>query len=139
MPVQVPDIPCRLRKLFVRQTALALLLLRHFHRLGDEMRTILHLLACIAIPTAAAHAQVDPYTAELARQADARIARQSQEANAQNNAIRTSNMNAGRCAQLAHDRQMLTWQLSQTGWELEQRSVRAQLQIVQSEMIRFGC
>ncbi|CBJ43102.1 hypothetical protein [Ralstonia solanacearum] len=90
-------------------------------------------------PPAQQSGSIDPWTAELARQADARIARQNQEANAQNNAIRTSNMNAGRCAQLVHDRQMLTWQLSQTGWELEQRSVRAQLQIVQSEMVRFGC
>lgn len=102
------------------------------------MRTILPLLVCIAIPTAAAHAEIDPYTAELARQADARLGRQNAEVQAQQADERRSNMNAGKCAQLANDRNIInSWMGRAT--EQDRARYRTLLQVNQSDMVRYGC
>ncbi len=103
------------------------------------MRTILPFLVCMAIPTAAAYAEIDPYTAELARQADARISQQNVEAQAQQAAVHRRNLNAGRCAELANDRNIITEWLRTAGSDADRARFRTLMQVNQSDLVRYGC
>ncbi|WP_104655774.1 hypothetical protein [Ralstonia insidiosa] len=103
------------------------------------MRAILPLLICMAIPATAAYAEIDPYTAELARQADARIGRQNTEAQAQAAAIHRSNLNAGRCAELANDRNIIKEWLRTAGSDADRARFRTLMQVNQSDLVRYGC
>ncbi|CAJ0781843.1 hypothetical protein R77555_00863 [Ralstonia mannitolilytica] len=103
------------------------------------MRTILPLLVCIAIPSSAAYAEIDPYTAELARQADARIARQAVEGQAQQAALQRHSLNAGRCAELANDRNIITEWLRKAGSDADRARFRVLMQVNQSDLVRYGC
>ena len=84
-------------------------------------------------------AGIDPYTAELARQADARIARQNVEAQAQQVVVQQHNVNAGRCAQLANDRNIITEWLRMAGSGADRARFQTLLQVNQSDMARYGC
>lgn len=116
-----------------------MLLLGHFHSLGDDMRNILTLAACLAIPTTAAYAEIDAATAALARQADARIARQNADAQVQQAAMHQRNLNSGRCAELANDRNIITEWLRTAGSDADRARFRTLMQVNQSDLVRYGC
>lgn len=103
------------------------------------MRYVLPTLVCMAITTTTTYAEVDPYTAELARQADARIGRQNAEAQVQQAAAHRSNLNAGRCAELANDRNIIKEWLRTAGSDADRARFRVLMQVNQSDLVRYGC
>ncbi|ANH74781.1 hypothetical protein ACS15_1718 [Ralstonia insidiosa] len=82
---------------------------------------------------------IDPWTAELARQADARIARQNAEAQTQQATIQRRSLNAGRCAELANDRNIITEWLRTAGSDADRARFRVLMQVNQSDLVRYGC
>lgn len=92
---------------------------------------MLTLLACVAIPTAVAHAYEVTTTTTTTRDANGKIIAVEQ--------TQSAPYSASRCARLRVDESMLLDQINRTGWKLERDGAQAQLMQVQEEITLRGC